>query len=138
MPDAFLGAGAGDPVELNCRSGAVQCDVPRLTRPGWCVFRLNRRSSRGVDDVKELDHGGWGASADVEHSLGAGVARRSDEGVDDVSNIDVVTGLLAVTVDGGSLTASHLATEDSNYSCLATRVLPGAVDVGEPQSDVAP
>ena len=66
----------------------------------------------------------------------AACSDRGERGVDDVVDVDEVAALTAVAEDDGLLAAGEALEEDRDDASFEARVLPGPVDVREPQRDV--
>jgi dTMP kinase len=83
----------------------------------------------------EVEHGRLDARADVEDA--AVGAHRSEERSHDVADVDEVTRLQAVAEDRRLLAALHALEEDRDHAPLQACLLSWAVDVRQPQDDMA-
>src|SRR5918993_2767285 len=139
------GPGAGQPVGqvgLGCPAedppglAAVQGDAGQLARPGRGELRLGPEPGDPPQGVVQLQHRGLDPGADVDPGPGrVRVLAPGHERVDHVLPEHVVAGLSAVAEDRHRLVGPPPGAEDGHHPGLAVGVLPGPVDVAQPQAD---
>src|SRR5918992_1325625 len=125
----------GTPAERGCCGGGIDRAPGELTGPERLEPRLDLGAGRALEALEDLQHRDLAATAEVEGAGDLGV-REHREGPGDVFDMDIVAGGRPVAVEDGRLSQEEALAKDRDHAGLAVRVLPGPVDVAEPEHDV--
>lgn len=119
----------------------------QITRPMRTVLQLRKFIRRaplpelvpdlGPQQVRQPVYVGWNAGADIECMKASRELVRQSQNIRarDVGPVNVITIVLAITVDSGWLAAQQALTEDGHDAGFAMRILAWAVNVGVAQRD---
>ena len=106
--------------------------MPDVAGPGRAMVGGRVDPGRLGHQAIDLVHRRLTAGADVAGQASP-ARRRTDERVDDVVDVDIVTGVLTVTVDDHRLAGDQALGEDRHHPGLAVGILTGPVHVGQGQ-----
>src|SRR6266446_6860541 len=116
------------PLEQRFRLRDIEADIVDFSRSSGHVSWLNVFAEQVADTLKYFYVGCLHATADVKNFVGAPIKRGNVRG-SNIRNIDVVSNLLAVSVNDGLKASQHLLGKYRKDTGFALGTLPRPIDV---------